>query len=79
MTVKGASPRPVPAAQLLAYMYDRSLDLFAPHMPPPVASLYPTRTATGALRASLGQAPAALALSDDFPGASAARRSAPTA
>ncbi len=30
--------------ELLAYMYDRSLDVFAPHSPPSIASLYPSRT-----------------------------------
>ncbi len=43
------------AAELLAYMYDRSLDVFAPHHPPSVLSLYPTRTGTAWVRASLGQ------------------------
>ena len=31
------------AVELLAYMYDRSLDLFAAHTPPSVASIYPER------------------------------------
>jgi uncharacterized protein YfaS (alpha-2-macroglobulin family) len=43
------------AAELLAYMYDRSLDIFAPHTPPSVASLYPDRTATGPLWSNLGR------------------------
>ena len=30
--------------ELLAYMYDRSLDVFAPHAPPSVTSLYPGRS-----------------------------------
>jgi len=34
------------AAEVLAYMYDRSLDLFALHRPPSVMGLYPDRTAT---------------------------------
>jgi uncharacterized protein YfaS (alpha-2-macroglobulin family) len=33
----------VPAAELLAYMYDRSLDAFVPHSPPNPLSLYPYR------------------------------------
>ncbi len=43
VTVKGADERAVAngAAELLAYMYDRSLDLFAPHQPPDPLSLYP--------------------------------------
>lgn len=48
-----AEPR---AAELLAYMYDRSLDLFAPHNPPRIGSLYPNRSGTGTSRVNLGQA-----------------------
>ncbi len=44
------------AAELLAYMYDRSLDLFGPHRPPSVPPLYPVRTSVGQVRASLAQA-----------------------
>jgi uncharacterized protein YfaS (alpha-2-macroglobulin family) len=33
----------VPAAELLAYMYDRSLDAFVPHVPPDPLALYPHR------------------------------------
>ncbi|HVS02090.1 MAG TPA: alpha-2-macroglobulin family protein, partial [Thermoanaerobaculia bacterium] len=42
------------AAELLAYMYDRSLDLFAPHRPPEVLALYPDLTAVSPLRPTLG-------------------------
>jgi uncharacterized protein YfaS (alpha-2-macroglobulin family) len=42
------------AAEVLASMYDKSLDLFAPHLPPHVLSLYPTRTGLDLLRSSLG-------------------------
>ncbi len=42
------------AAELLAYMYDRSLDIFAPHQPPDVVSRYPTLTAVGPLQVNLG-------------------------
>ena len=42
------------AAEVLAYMYDRSLDLFAPHDPPSIPSLYPTRTGTSGFQTSLG-------------------------
>ncbi len=45
------------AAELLAYMYDRSLDAFAPHSPPDPLSLYPNRTGTDWSRASLGESP----------------------
>ncbi|HEY4185400.1 MAG TPA: alpha-2-macroglobulin family protein [Polyangia bacterium] len=43
------------AAELLAYMYDRSLDLFAPHNPPSPMSLWPNRASAPALQSSLGQ------------------------
>lgn len=42
------------AAELLAYMYDRSLDVFAPHTPPNLLDLYPTRTGGRPFDASLG-------------------------
>ncbi len=45
------------AAELLAYMYDRSLDLFAPHHPPNLLSLYPDRTGIASWDAALGTAP----------------------
>ena len=35
------------SAELLAYMYDRSLDLFAAHQPPSVLALYPHRAWEG--------------------------------
>ena len=43
------------AAELLAYMYDRSLDAFAPHNPPNPLALYPNRTGIDWSRASLGE------------------------
>ena len=52
------------AAELLAYMYDRSLDIFAPHTPPSVASLYPNRTGIDRLWANLGRAQQAWGRSD---------------
>lgn len=56
--VKVTSPSGKPveagAAELLAYMYDRSLDVFAPHHPPSILSLYPSRTGTAWTRATLG-------------------------
>ncbi len=54
------------AAEVLAYMYDRSLDLFAPHDPPAVLSLYPTRTGTSYLRTSLGVSGAVWQESQNF-------------
>ena len=56
VSVKGADGEPLGAgtAELLAYMYDRSLDLFAPHNPPDPISLYPVRSALQTPRASLG-------------------------
>jgi len=58
VTVKSPSGRPVEAgaAELLGYMYDRSLDVFAPHNPPSVLGLYPSRTGTPWTRATLGAA-----------------------
>ena len=57
-TVKVEGPKGAPlekaAAELLAYMYDRSLDAFVPHHPPSVLSLYPTRTQTVWSKSSLG-------------------------
>jgi uncharacterized protein YfaS (alpha-2-macroglobulin family) len=56
--VKVTSPSGKPveagAAELLGYMYDRSLDVFAPHHPPSILSLYPSRTGTAWTRATLG-------------------------
>ncbi|MEJ2110576.1 MAG: alpha-2-macroglobulin family protein, partial [Acidobacteriota bacterium] len=46
----------VPAAELLAYMYDRSLDAFVPHAPFNSGSLYPYRGQTVAARTNLGNA-----------------------
>ncbi len=45
------------AAELLAYMYDRSLDIFAPHTPPSTLSLYPNRSSAAYLNTCLGQSP----------------------
>jgi len=44
------------AAELLAYMYDRSLDIFAPHRPPRLSRLYPNRAGTLWWDATLGTA-----------------------
>lgn len=55
----GNKPAVQGAAELLAYMYDRSLDLFAPHRPPRLQGLYPKRTGTASWRATLGLAPRA--------------------
>ncbi len=46
----------IPAAELLAYMYDRSLDAFVPHWPESPVSLYPYRARAIQGRANLGQA-----------------------
>jgi hypothetical protein len=43
------------AAEILAYMYDRSLDAFVPHSPPDPLALYPNKTAVDWCRASLGE------------------------
>ena len=46
----------VSAAEVLAYMYDRSLDAFAPHHAPEPMSVFPSRGSVGWWRASLGAA-----------------------
>ncbi len=53
--VVDASGRPVglAAAEVLAYMYDRSLDLFAQHAPPSPLDRYPTGISMGFRHASL--------------------------
>jgi uncharacterized protein YfaS (alpha-2-macroglobulin family) len=45
------------AAELLAYMYDRSLDAFARHSPPDPLALYPNRTGVDWSQPNLGEAP----------------------
>jgi uncharacterized protein YfaS (alpha-2-macroglobulin family) len=52
------------AAELLAYMYDRSLDLFAPHRPPSLLNIYPNRTGVPYWQPLLGTAPRAFG--EDF-------------
>ena len=54
------------AAELLAYMYDRSLDVFAPHNPPSTRDLLPSWTQVGRIRSNLGQAGPAWARDHDF-------------
>ncbi len=44
------------ATELLAYMYDRSLDVFASHRPQAPLALYPTRHRSGRISDSLGRA-----------------------
>ena len=58
VTVRAHDGAPVDAetAELLAYMYDRSLDIFAPHTPPSPLSLYPDRTAVAGVWDNLGRA-----------------------
>lgn len=53
-------------AELLAYMYDRSLDLFAPHLPPNPMSLWPSRASAPALHVTLDQAWARIVESDKW-------------
>jgi alpha-2-macroglobulin len=58
VTVSSTDPRqqPIAAAEVLAYMYDRSLDLFQPHVPASLLALYPNRTSVGTVQANLGGA-----------------------
>ncbi|HKD10685.1 MAG TPA: alpha-2-macroglobulin family protein, partial [Thermoanaerobaculia bacterium] len=57
VTVKAPDGKPVEekAAELLAYMYDRSLDAFRQQSPADPLSIYPDHTAPGSERASLGE------------------------
>lgn len=55
-TVKVKSPRPNMATEVLAYMYDKSLDIFAPHAPPSPLALLPWRGSTLYVNATLGTA-----------------------
>src|SRR5205814_10719431 len=67
--VKGPASRTLEAgaAELLAYMYDKSLDVFAPHVPPSVAGLYPNRSTPAVFRSSLGPSPGLWVESSGFP------------
>jgi uncharacterized protein YfaS (alpha-2-macroglobulin family) len=58
VTVKDPSGANVEAgaAELLAYMYDKSLDLFAPHNPPDPLRIYPTKARSQPLNSNLGSA-----------------------
>jgi uncharacterized protein YfaS (alpha-2-macroglobulin family) len=58
VTVKGPAGRktPVRAAEVLAYMYDRSLDAFAPHAPPSPLALFPNRSSAPSVQSTLGTA-----------------------
>ncbi len=57
-TVQVEGPKGAPlekaAAEILAYMYDRSLDAFVPHQPPSVLALYPNRRQVASSKSSLG-------------------------
>ena len=44
------------SAEILAYMFDKSLDLFGPHSPPDPLALYPNLTGVGWARSNLGSA-----------------------
>jgi hypothetical protein len=56
VTSKDRQQEATAAAEVLASMYDRSLDLFAPHVPANVLSIYPNRSAAGGAYANLGRA-----------------------
>ena len=62
---KGGTPEEK-AAELLAYMYDRSLDAFVPHNPPDPLAVYPNRTGIDWSRASLGETSFAWISQHDF-------------
>jgi uncharacterized protein YfaS (alpha-2-macroglobulin family) len=69
VTVKGATPdHPLKeTAELLAYMYDRSLDTFVTHRPPSPLFLLPNRATPLGFRPTLGQAPQLWLSSNTFP------------
>lgn len=69
VTVKGATPaHPLKeTAELLAYMYDRSLDSFVPHRPVSPLALLPNRATPLVVRATLGPAPQLWLTSSGFP------------
>ncbi|MEM7481700.1 MAG: alpha-2-macroglobulin family protein [Acidobacteriota bacterium] len=54
------------AAELLAYMYDRSLDLFAPHEPMNPLLLYPRDVYARGVGSNLGLAPTLLRRAESF-------------
>jgi alpha-2-macroglobulin len=56
----------VPAAELLAYMYDRSLDAFVPHSPADPLSLYPRRDRSVQAQSNLGASHPIWLQSDGF-------------
>lgn len=68
VTVTGPSDsdKAVAAAELLAYMYDRSLDAFVGHHPPNPSGLYPSFTEMPWLRTNLSMAPSEWVLGE-FP------------
>ncbi|MBI2568150.1 MAG: hypothetical protein HYV63_14065 [Candidatus Schekmanbacteria bacterium] len=68
ITVKGPRGAAVEAGatELLAYMYDQSLDVFAAHVPSAPLSLYPTRTGVGGIRGNVGVARLALQWEQNF-------------
>jgi uncharacterized protein YfaS (alpha-2-macroglobulin family) len=53
VTLKGERPEKA-ALELLAYMYDQSLDSFGPHSPPSALNLYPGRAQGVGVRSNLG-------------------------
>lgn len=67
VTGPGKATSPVAAAEVLAYLYDRSLDFFAPHAPPSPLGLYASRTGAPWTDTTLGQAQMLWLRSDGFP------------
>jgi len=69
VTVKDASGDAVAGtAELLAYMYDKSLDVFAAHTPPNPLALYPLRTKVANYRATLSAVSGQWFTGGDFAG-----------
>lgn len=57
VTAPGGRDAAMAGAEVLAYMFDRSLDAFVPHSPPRMLSLYPHRAQGPQFRTSLHIAP----------------------
>lgn len=66
VTVKDAQGRPVEAgaAEILAAMYDASLDAFRPHRPADPMAIFPNRSGLPARWTNLGQGPQLLSLEE---------------
>ncbi|MBF0102871.1 MAG: hypothetical protein HQK77_18380 [Desulfobacterales bacterium] len=65
VSIKGTDNEKV-AAEVLAYMYDRSLDFFVAHQYPIIKGIYPTKTGLGRLHTNLSHITASSILSNSW-------------